>query len=159
MEKRSLTQQKHAFTNQRKCTTTHLVRSELVRGPSGMAWGERRGGAAAGVPVRPRRRPEVSPLLPMVRRRPIWSLDDVVATKHSTTSCLTLCGAQLDTSGRFPHPSNYSWLINSTSGLGTAPETWTLSMPTHEVQRFRHFAIVFAHFPGISDFPSPKWRQ
>ena len=42
-----------------------------------------------------------------VRRRPIRSLDDVVAIKLCTTSCLTVCGAQPVTSGRFPHPSNY----------------------------------------------------
>jgi len=91
--------------------------------------GERRGGAAAGVPVRPWRRQQVSPLPPMVRRRPIRLLDDVAATKRRTTSSLTLCGAQLDTSGCFPHPSNYFWLINSTSGLGTAPETEPCQCP------------------------------
>ena len=90
---------------------------------------------------------------------PIQSLGDVAAaTKRSTTSHLTLCGAQLGTSGRFPHPSNYFRWISSTSGRRPAPHTEPRSTPAHEVQRFRHSAIVLAHLPGISHFPSPKWR-
>jgi len=27
----------------------------------------------------------------------------------------------------------------------------------HEVQQFRHAAIIFAHFPGFSHFVSPNW--
>jgi len=57
-----------------------------------------------------------------------------------------------------PHPSNYFRWMNSTSILGTAPQTEPQSTPAHEVQRFRHSAVVLAHFPGILHFPSPKWR-
>ena len=41
-------------------------------------------------------------------RKSLLRLDDVAAaTKRRTTSRLTVCGTQLSTSGRFPHPSNY----------------------------------------------------
>jgi len=115
--------------------------------------------AAAAVPSRPRRLPEVSPPPPTVRRRPIRSLGDVAAaTKRSTTPRLTLCGPPLGILDRFPHPSNYFRLTNSTSGRGRAPQTERRSTPAHKVQRFRHSAVVFAHLPGISHFPTPKWR-
>jgi len=122
-------------------------------------------GAVAALPVHPRWRPEVS-LSPLtVCRRPIQSVDGVVATKHCIISRLTICGTQVGTwdvgngpKCRFPRPSNYFHWINSTSGLGTAPQTEPWSMPVHEVQRFRHSAIVFAHFHGISYFLRPKWR-
>jgi len=115
-------------------------------------------GAAAALPERQRRQPEVSPPPPTVRRRPIRSLDYVAATKRRSVSRLTVCDAQFGTLGRFPHPSNYVRGINSTSGLGPAPQTEPRSTPAHEVQRFRHSAVDLAHFPGISHFPSPKWR-
>jgi len=115
-------------------------------------------GAAAGVPARPRQQTEVSPPPPMVRRRPIRSLDDVAATERRTTSRVPHGGAQLGTSGRFPHPANYFQWINSTSGLGLAPQSKPWSMAAYEIQWFRHSAVVFSHFPGISHFPSPKWR-
>jgi len=119
------------------------------------------GRAVAAVPTRRRRRPEVSPRTPpppTVYRRPIRSLDDVAATKPRTTSRLTLCGAQLGISDRFPYSGSYFRRINSTSGLGPASQTKRWSTPAYEVQRFRHSAIVFAHFSGMSHFPSPKWR-
>jgi len=115
--------------------------------------------AAATVPSSPRRLPEVSPLLPTVCRRTIRSLGDVAAaTKCRTTSRLTLCGPPLGISDLFPHPSNYFRLTNSTSGRGAAPQTERRSTHAHEVQRFRHSAVVFTQFPGISHFPRPKWR-
>ena len=41
-------------------------------------------------------------------RKSLRPLDDVAAaTKRRTTSRLIVCGTQLGTSGRFPHPSNY----------------------------------------------------
>ena len=79
--------------------------------------------AEAALPARSRQRPEVSPPLPMVRRRPIRLVDDVAVTKYPTTSRLTLCGAQLGISGCFLHPINYFRLTNSTSGLGPVPQT------------------------------------
>jgi len=60
--------------------------------------------------------------------------------------------------GRFPHPSNYFWGTNSTSGLGPAPQSKRWTTPTREVHRLRHSAVVLANFPGISHFASPKWR-
>ena len=90
------------------------------------------------------------------RRRSIRSLDDVAAaTECHTTSRFTVCGSQLGTSGRLPHHSNYFRWINSTSGLGPAPQTERRSTPAHGVQRFRHSAVVFTHFPGFSHFSSP----
>ena len=75
----------------------------------------------------------------------IRSVDDVAtATKRRTTSRLTVCGAQLGISDRFPHPSNYFRSINSTSRRGPASQTEPRS--------------TLAHLPGISHFPSPKWR-
>ena len=88
---------------------------------------------------------------PIARRR-------CAATKRSTTLRLTLCGPPLRILDRFPHPSNYFRLTNSTSGRGRAPQTERRSTPLHDVQRFRHSAVVFAHLPGISHFLSPKWR-
>ena len=86
------------------------------------------------------------------------SLSVAAATKRRTTSRLTVCGSQVGISDPFPHSSNYFRWTNSTSGRGPAPNTEPGSTPTREVQRFRHTAIVFAHLPGISHFPSPKWR-
>ena len=90
---------------------------------------------------------------------PIRSLGDVAAaTKRSTTSRLTLCGPPLGILDRFPHPtsSNYFRLTNSTSGRRPVPQTERRSTPAHEVQRFRHSAVVFAHLSGISHFPRAK---
>ena len=135
-----------------KFLISHSACSESVGGPSGVVRG-----TAAAIPVCWRWRLEVSP--PTVRQRPIRSLGDVAAaTKCRTMSHLTLCSAQLGTSCRFPHPSNYFQWINSTSGLATAPQTESWSTPAHKVQPFRQSAIVFAHFPGISHCQSPKWR-
>jgi len=97
--------------------------------------------AAAALPACPWQWPEVSPPPPMVRRRPIWSLDDVTATK---TPDNVASHPLLSISGRFPHPSNYYRLTNSIYGLGPVPQTERPSMPTYGVQRFRHSAIIFA---------------
>ena len=61
-------------------------------------------------------------------------------------------------SGHFPHPSNYSQSINSTSSLQRKCQIKCKSTPTYEVQRFQQSAVVFPHFHGILHFWSPKWR-
>jgi len=130
---------KHCISN----SAIHSACSESVGGPSGAARGRQPQFRRAHGDGRKSLRPH----------------DDVAAaTKRRTTSRLTVCGTQLGTSGRFPHPSNYFRWITSTSGRGLAPQTEPRSMPAREVQRFRHSAIVFGHLPGISHFPSPKWR-
>jgi len=59
-------------------------------------------------------------------------------------------GPLLGISGCFPHPSNYLGWTNSTSGLGLVPHTKHWLIPAYKVQWFQLFAVIFAHFPGIS---------
>ena len=85
-----------------------------------------------------------------------------------TTSPLPHNAAQRHVSpsaARSSAPRAVSRILVTTSGElillpvgGPAPHTERRSTPAHEVQRFRHSAIVFAHLPGISHIPSPKWR-
>ena len=69
----------------------------------------------------------------------------------------------------FAAPSSTLWAVShilvTTSGELNLLPVWERhpelnlgQWPAHEVQRFRHSAIVFVHFPGISYFPRPKWR-
>ena len=123
----------------------HSACSESVGGPSGTVRA-----AAAAIPVRWRRRPEVSPPPTTVHQRPIRSLCDVTAaTKRRTTSHLTLCGAQFCTLGCFPHPSNYFRWINSTSGLERHPK---LNLGQRPLIRYCHsdnlplFSRIFPAF-------------
>ena len=89
-------------------------------------------------------------------------------TDRSTTLRRPQNAAQRHFSPSAAHRSAFravSRILVTTSGElillpvgGPAPHTERRSTPAHEVQRFRHSAIVFAHLPGISHIPSPKWR-
>jgi len=153
MRIRDINGQKHQRRSRNSENSPTLSVFGVGRRPLGAARG-----AVVALLLRLRRRPEVYPLPSTVHSRSIRSPDDIAATKRRTMSRLSVCGAQHGISGHFPDPSNYFRWINSTSGLGTAPETEPQSTPVHDVQQFRHSAVVFEHFPGILHFPGPKWR-